>query len=381
MASGANTFDLLIRAGRIVSPADGLDGPGLVAIRGDRIAACGSDVAGTAAASIDLPDAVVHPGLVDLHAHPAREGSKYGVDPDVEFLPRGVTTVMSQGDAGAINWERYRATTIEPSRTRVRLAINLSAAGETMAGGCFENLEDVDVAACVRAIGDGSDLIWGIAVNVSRVACGETDPREVMRRALEAASAVNKPILYGIRDPAEWSLDEQMALLRPGDVVTYCFRDGEGSLLENGRVHPAVRAARSRGVLFDVGHGMQSFAFGQAEAAIVDAFPPDTISTDQYLRHVGSRPQHNLPRVMSKLLAVGMSEADVFAAVTFRPARILGLDHEIGRLTPGSCADVCAIRWNPNAAPLVDVSGVRRPGGCWEPVLTVRAGQIVAHSA
>lgn len=381
MAPGAETFDLLIQAGRLVSPADGLDGPGAVAIRGDRIAASGPDVAGTTATVIDLPDAVVLPGLVDLHAHPAREGSKYGVDPDVEFLPRGVTTVLSQGDAGAANWERYRATTIEPSRTRVRLAINLAAPGESMTGGCFENLENVDVAACARAIADGGDQIWGIAVNVSRVACGATDPREVMRRALDAANAASRPLLFGICEPADWPLGEQMALLRPGDVVTYCFRAGPGSLLEGGRVHPAVRAARARGVLFDVGHGMQSFDFGQAESAIADGFPPDTISTDQYLRHVGSRPRHDLPRVMSKLLAVGMPEADVFAAVTVRPARILGLDQEIGRLTPGSSADVTALRWNPHAAPLVDVNGATRPGGCWEPALTVRAGQVVARSA
>ena len=381
MAPGAETFDLLIRAGRVVSSADGLDGPGAVAIRGDRIVASGPEVAGTTALVIDLPDAVVLPGLVDLHAHPAREGSKYGVDPDVEFLPRGVTTVMSQGDAGARNWERYRATTIEASRTRVRLAINLAAAGEAMTGPCFENLENVDVAACVRTIANGGDQIWGIAVNVSRVTAGSTDPREVMRRALEAANTANRPILYGSREPADWPLAEQMALLRPGDVVTYCFRGEPGSLLVEGLVHPAVHAARARGVLFDVGHGMESFDFAQAEAAIADGFLPDTISSDQYLRHVGSHPQHDLARVMSKLLAVGMPEGDVFAAVTARPARILGLDREIGRLTPGSCADVTALRWNPDAAPLVDASGAARPGGCWDPVLTVRAGQVVARSA
>jgi predicted amidohydrolase len=126
---------------------------------------------------------------------------------------------------------------------------------------------------------------------------------------------------------------------------------------------------------------MQSFDFGVAAAALAAGFAPDTISTDQYLRHVGSQPQHDLPRTMSKLLAVGMSEADVFAAVTTRPARILGLDHEVGRLTPGACADVTALRWNPDAAALVDASGAMRPGGCWEPVLTVRAGQVVASSA
>ena len=42
------------------------------------------------------------------------------------------------------------------------------------------------------------------------------------------------------------------------------------------RIHVFVCAldARSRGVLFDVGHGMGSFDFHVTEAAIVDGFPP-----------------------------------------------------------------------------------------------------------
>src|SRR5260221_10183966 len=93
-------IDLLVRADRVVSPDLGLDGRGAVAIQGDRIVASGPDataLAGRAARVIDLPGTVLLPGLVDLHAHPDRRaaGSRYGVDPDVEFLPRGATTVLS----------------------------------------------------------------------------------------------------------------------------------------------------------------------------------------------------------------------------------------------------------------------------------------------
>lgn len=370
-------FDLLLRAGRVVSPGGNLDGPGAVAVRGSRIVAAGPDVQGFARKTLDFADAVLLPGLVDLHAHPAREGSKYGVDPDVEFLPRGVTTVLSQGDAGATNWPRYRETTIEPSRIRVRLAINLSARGEGMRGGCFENVDDINVSACVAAVEDGADLIWGIAVNVSKYDCAKTDPREVMRRALETAEQTERPLLFGMRRPSDWPLEEQLALLRPGDVVTYCFRSEPHCIVKDGRVLPAVHEARERGVLFDVGHGMKSFDFAVAGAAIADGFPPDTISTDQYVAHVGSQPRHDLPRTMSKLIAAGMPEADVFAAVTVRPARILGLDAKVGTLNPGACADFAVLKWNIRPAPLLDVYGVERPGGCWEPVYTIRAGEAV----
>lgn len=371
-------YDLLIRAGRVVCTQSGLDGPGAVAIRGQSIVAAGPRVAGSARHELSFADAVLLPGLIDLHAHPARSGSKYGVDPDVEFLPRGVTTVLSQGDAGADNWPTYRRETIARSRTRVRLAINLSRRGEPPGGSCFRHSDWIDVDACTRAIGDGGDLIWGIAVNLSRNSCA-LDPRAVMRSALAAAERTGKPLLYGPRDPDDWPLRDQLALLRAGDVVTYIFRDGGWSIVDRERrVLPEIREARTRGVLFDACHGMSSFSFPVAEAAIADGFCPDTISTDQYERHVGSQPPHDLPGMMSKLLAAGMTERDVFAGVGARPAAILGLANEVGALVPGSCADLTVLRTRPADTPLLDCRGESRAGPYWEAVLVVRSGTIVA---
>ena len=373
------TYDLTIRAGRVVCPATGLDKPATVAVTGERIVALGDNINGKARQTLDFPDGMLLPGLVDMHAHPAREGSKYGVDPDIHFLPRGVTTVLSQGDAGATNWPRYRESVIEDVATRVRLAINLSTRGESMPNGCFENLADVDVNACIAAIGDGGDAIWGIAVNIGTTTCGDTDPHEIMRRALAAADRTDRPLLFGSRTAPDFPLAEQLEWLRPGDVVTYCFRNDVDRIVSDGRVLDEVWKAQERGVLFDVGHGMNSFHFEVAEGAIAEGFLPDTISTDQYLRHVGSHPQHDLPRTLSKLIAAGMSEADVLPRVTVRPAELLGLSGEVGTLAPGACADLAVLGWNPDALPLCDVAGVSRPGGCWEPLLTVRAGQLV-HS-
>lgn len=376
----APVVDLLIRAGRVFCAATGLNGPGAVAVQGDRIVAAGPQVAVTAKQTLDFPDALLLPGLIDLHAHPAVEGSKYGIAPDLHLLPRGVTTVLSQGDAGAYNWPRYRATTIDASATRVRLAINLSARGEAMAGGCLAHPNDIDVEACVAAIEAGGDLIWGIAVNISPIACGDTDPRLIMARTLDIAERTQRPLLFGSRRHSDLTLAEQLAWLRPGDVLTYCFNDfndRRDALVRAEVIREEVWAARARGVLFDVGHGMQSFSFPVAAAALAQGFLPDTISTDQYGRHVSSVPQHDLARTLSKFLAIGMNEGDAWARVTHRPAQVLGLAGEIGTLAPSSCADLAVLRWNPTALPLRDVNGVERPGGCWEPVRTVRAGRLV----
>lgn len=370
-------YDLVVRCGRVFCADSGLDGPGAVAIRGDRIVAAGPDVAGSAIETLDYPDALLLPGLVDLHAHPGRGGSRYGVDPDVHFLTQGVTTVLSQGDAGAIDWPEYRDQVIQGSRCRVRLALNLSMYGESQPTLCFERLADADVTACVETFRTGEDAIWGIAVNTMRAACGDVDPRRLLARALTAAEETGSPLLIGSRLEPDWPLTEQLPLLRAGDVLTYCFNGQPENLLQGGQIKDVVWHARERGVLFDIGHGMRSFSFPVAEAAIAQGFLPDTISTDQYERHVGSEPAHNLPRTMSKLLAAGMEEADAFVRVTHRPAEILGLAGEIGTLAPGACADLSILRWDPDAAPLRDVDGLERPGGCWEPVRTIRAGRAV----
>lgn len=375
-------FDLVVQAGRVLCPATGLDGPGAVAIVGDRIAAAGPRVEGVAREVLRFPDALLLPGLVDAHAHPARGESRYGVDPDLHLLPFGTTTVLAQGEAGAVNLSRYLEVVIRSSQTRVRLAINLSRRGEATAGGSCEVREDVDAGACVGAVREAAGripgAIWGIAVNLSRATCGRTDPRVVMAEGLAAARDTGLPILFGPRRAEDWALGEQLSQLRPGDLVTYCFSDcPEGLLGADGRIRDDAWTARERGVLFDVGHGMGSFSFRVAEQAVAQGFLPDTISTDRYRRHLELSPRHDLPRTCSKLLAVGMSERDVFARVTARPAAILGLGGEVGTLAPGACADLAVLAWNPTAPALRDTSGAERAGGVWEPVLTVRAGGVV----
>ena len=48
----------------------------------------------------------------------------------------------------------------------MKLAISPAVQGESRPVGCFEDLDDVDVDACVAAIEAGGDAIWGVAVNV-----------------------------------------------------------------------------------------------------------------------------------------------------------------------------------------------------------------------
>jgi dihydroorotase len=331
----------------------------MVAVRDGRIVEAGD--CSTACTVLEFPDALLIPGLVDLHAHPARGGSKYGICPDRYMLPTGVTTVLSQGDAGALTWPAYRDDVVRVCRTRVRLALNLSARGEASPVACFGEPADVDVDACVAALADGGDDLWGISCNVSRFSSGTTEPRWVVERALVAAERSGKPLLYGPRETVDWPLADQLAQLRPGDVVTYCYMNTKNVLENRTRVHPAAREARARGVLFDVGHGTAAYDDEVARTAIADGFPPDTISSDMYAAHLGRAPRHDLPRVISQLIAAGLSERDAFAAATVRPAAILGLAGEVGTLAPGACADLAVLR---------------QSDGVWQAIRTIRAGHV-----
>ena len=371
-------YDLIVTAGRVFCHETGLDGPGAVAVSRGRIVASGAAVSGGAGQSMDYPDDLLLPGFVDMHAHPAPPHWKYGIDPDTHILPRGSTTILSQGDAGPATWNTYRRKIIDGSKTRVLMAISPALNGELDEGAVFENMADVDVDACVAAIEDGGRHIWGIAVNVSEAGTGPSDPREIMRRTLAIAERTDRPLLFGPRrEPFDWPLADQLGVLRPGDVVTYSFNKSGGLIDRGGRVADEVGRAQENGVLFDVGHGMASFDFGVAEAAISQGFLPDTISTDVYKRHVAEDPGHDMPRTVSKLIAAGMGETEALARATASPARALGLAGEVGTLAPGASADLAVLRWNPDAPVLADVGGVTRPGGLWEPVLTVRGGEIV----
>lgn len=148
-------YDLLIGANRLFCALSGFDGPGTVAVVGDRIVASGPGISGTARRHLEFDDGILLPGLIDFHAHPGGRESRYGTDPDQFFLPRGVTTCMSQGDAGADNWDEYRRDVIDSRRTRVRLALNLSRYGESHPTRNIPTLEAADVDACIRTIKAG----------------------------------------------------------------------------------------------------------------------------------------------------------------------------------------------------------------------------------
>src|SRR5205823_3823910 len=120
---------------------------------------------------------------------------------------------------------------------------------------------------------------------------------------------------------------------------------------------PVMWQARERGVIFDVGHGVGSFAWAVAEPACRrHGFWPDTISTDIHRFNLHG-PVFDLPTTMSKFLYLGLPLAKVIQAATSTPARALGLSERFGTLAVGRDADITLLRLEAGHFPLTDVRG------------------------
>ena len=124
-------------------------------------------------------------------------GSRFGVDPDASLWPRGSTTVLSQGDAGARNLDAYIQDTIDVSTTRVKLAINFCAYGETDPVGRFSSLDYASISECLAAIERGGSHVRGISLNIALIPNRAVNPLEVMRRGMSAAEQSGSPVLFG----------------------------------------------------------------------------------------------------------------------------------------------------------------------------------------
>lgn len=326
---------------------------------------------------IRVGDGLLLPGLVDLHAHPAGAGSRFGVDVDEYFLKRGATTVLSQGDAGARNATRFIHETIEAAQTRVRLALNFCADGEEKTGGRFFSLDEASVEEAVAAVRAWRPHTWGISLNIALIQGRDVDPMEVMRRGVAAAEEAGCPIIFGATKDTATPLAHQLALLRPGDVMTYCFHPGDGKITEGGRVLDSVWDAKERGVLFDVGDGVAAFGYDVAEDAIGEGFLPDSLSSDFFRWRLDEGIMLDMPLVASKLAAVGMSPGQCWPRMTSIPAGALGLSGEVGVLAAGGAADFCVLELAEEAEMLVDGLGQGRLARRWSPTLVVKGGKAV----
>jgi dihydroorotase len=62
-------FDLIVRDGRVIDPASGIDGVHDVAVKDGTIVQVALRIAGTTARTVDARGRLVIPGMIDTHSH------------------------------------------------------------------------------------------------------------------------------------------------------------------------------------------------------------------------------------------------------------------------------------------------------------------------
>lgn len=339
-------FDLLLKGGRLVDPAAGIDAERDIAFSDGRVAALDADIpADRARQVVDASGRIVVPGLIDLHSHVYWGGTSLGVDADRLAPASGTTTYVDAGSAGAGNFLGFRSHVIERANVRILAYLNISFAGifgfssRVMVGECgdLRLCDPVEAVDCGR---EHSDLIVGLKVRSGRIAGGNRGIAPV-DLALEAADRLQLPIMAHIDEPPPGRL-EVLGRLRGGDVLTHCFRPFPNAPVDGaGRIRADMIEARQRGIVFDIGHGMGSFDFEVARTMLADGFGPDVISSDVHLFSVGG-PAFDILVCMSKLMTLGLPFAEVVRAATQSPAETIGRP-ELGTLALGSPADAAVL--------------------------------------
>lgn len=352
------TQDLILKGGRVINPAAGLDRVADIAFGDGKIAMIG-DKLGSAHETRDVTGLIVTPGLIDLHTHVYWGGTSLGIDADDFCRRNGVTTCVDAGSAGPGNFAGFRKHVIERSKTRILAYLHISFAGiygfsKRVMVGEGQDMRLLAPEDCAEVAEANRDVIVGIKVRIGRNAGGDSGiaPLEV---ALQVADEVGMPLMCHIDSPPP-NYADVVAILRPGDILTHAFRPFPNAPLSaQGKILPQVREARQRGVLFDIGHGMGSFAFKTARAMLANGFKPDTISSDAHAMSING-PAFDQTTTMSKFLCLGMNLAEVVQASTANAASALRRP-ELGSLSPGAVGDATILGVEEGKHDYVDATG------------------------
>jgi dihydroorotase len=383
-------FDLLLKGGHVIDPANHLDGTFDVAVSGGKIAAVEKDIpAARARKVIDVSGLYVTPGLVDIHTHIGHGGAPLnwfapdarahaeplGIPADIA-LQSGVTTMVDAGSAGAETFLQEKEEVIDKAKVRVLAFLNI--VGNGMNGGLEQTVDQMDVKQCAATIRKYPDVIVGV-----KTAHYWTDkpwdaahpPWAAVDRAEECAQAVGLPVMFDFWPRPERSYAELiLKKMRPGDIHTHVFAQQFPIILPDGKINPILAEARARGVIFDVGHGAGSFWFRNAVPAVKQGFIPDSISTDL---HMENYTVLSMTQVMSKFLAMGIPLNEIIRRSTVNPALEIRRT-ELGTLSVGKEADIAVLEVLNGKFSYIDCGLARMDGTIkLSARMTVRAGRIL----
>ena len=372
-------YDLVLRGGRVIDPAQSLDGAYDVAIREGRIAAVLPSISPSSARdSVDVSGKLVLPGLIDTHAHVFEYVTgRFGLEADLCGVRSGVTTLIDQGGPSCMTLPAFREFVVQAKQSRVVTFLSAYLVGG-MEGHFYPELyrpDCIDVDATVKSASENRDIVKGFKAHAELGGFARWGI-ESIRKSAEIAAKAKLPVY--IHFGQLWELPESGAngvdpdtileqvvpLLKPGDILAHPFtRHPGGFVNREGKVHPIVKEALALGLKTDVGHGSH-FSYRMARIALDAGIVPDTLGADMHGYNTrvpkpslaGTPEEHpdkehmffgqtrfSLVSAMSSMLALGLPIEKIVPMVTTNPAKMIGMEKELGHLKPGAPADVSVL--------------------------------------
>ena len=302
---------------------------------------------------------IVSAGLVDAHVHMRGINKEFGIHAELSSIPFGVTAAAdacgAYGDKALLDTFLLKNVIFVPAEFYGNKAY-------------FDSAEKMLEKYGEKAI--------GIKVYFDAQISGVKDI-EPLREVVKFAEKKNLIIMvHSSNSPV--SMAELLGVLRKGDILTHAYHGGKNNVSED--CFECIKTAKKRGVIIDAGlAGYVHTDFKVFENAISCGAVPDVISTDitrfsAYKR--GGR--YGMTMCMSIAKHLGMSEEDIFHAVTSTPAKVLGKENEWGHLRVGRCADLAVFDYTNEGFDLTDKAGnhIESENG-YRCVLAVADGELV----
>ena len=182
----------LLKGGRVVDPANGIDGMLDVLIEGERIAQVGRDLPVEGVAVIEIPPGlIVCPGLIDMHVHlrePGQEHKETVASGTAAAVAGGFTAVACMPNTSPVN-DNANVTLLILAKARDANLARVYPIGAVSKGSKGELLADIAElrqAGCVAITDDGHPTATAM----------------LMRRALEYAGMFDMPLVEHCEDPS-----------------------------------------------------------------------------------------------------------------------------------------------------------------------------------
>jgi len=181
----------LLKGGRLIDPANGLDGDYDLLIDGDRVAAVGRDLPADGATVVTIPAGyLVCPGFIDMHVHlrePGQEHKETVATGTASAVAGGFTAVACMPNTTPVNDNANVTGLILAKAAAAGLArvYPIGAVSKGSAGSLLADIAELRQAGCVAITDDGHPVATAI----------------LMRRALEYASMFDMPVIEHCEDP------------------------------------------------------------------------------------------------------------------------------------------------------------------------------------